>query len=100
MSPEQFQRLEEKLDAHIKRHDDDYKKLLMWIVSTLLGLVLGGISMFITYGQTIEKVSRLEEETSEKVSRTELQSSIELINEKFSNINQKLDDIKEGLNIK
>lgn len=100
MTPEQFQRLEEKLDNHIKRHDDDYKKLLLWIVSTLLGLVLGGISMFITYGQTIEKVSRLEEETSEKVSRTELQSSIELINEKFSNINQKLDDIKEGLNIK
>lgn len=100
MTPEQFQRLEEKLDNHIKRHDEDYKKLLLWIVSTVIGLVIGAVSIFITYGQTIEKVYQLEEETEDKVDRSELQASVLLIDEKFANINEKLDDIKEGLNIK
>jgi hypothetical protein len=100
MNPEQFNRLEKKLDDHIKRHDEDYRKLLLWIVSTVIGLVIGAVSIFVTYGQTIEKVSKLEEENSQKVNRTELQASIDLINEKFNNINEKLDDIKDGLNIK
>jgi hypothetical protein len=100
MNPESFLRIEEKLDEHIKRHDEDYKRLLFWIISTIIGLVIGGISIFVTWGATLEKVSQLEKEQDSKVDRQELQAAISLIDNKFENINDKLDDIKEGLNIK
>lgn len=93
-------RIEKKLDEHIVRHDQDYKKLMMWVVSTLVGLILASISMFVTYGQTLEKVSQLENQINKKVERQELSSVINLFDEKFSNINEKLDDIKQGLKIK
>ena len=97
---EYLQQIAEKLDLHIQKHDDDYKQLLWWIIGTIVGLFVSGVSMFITYGQTIEKVNRLENEQADKVNRQELQSAISLIDNKFDNIDEKLDDIKEGLNIK
>ena len=103
MNPQEnssLQRLEEKLDNHMLRHDEDYKRLLWWIIGTLISLIIGGVSILITYGQTVEKVNRLESEQSNKVDRQELQASVLLIDEKFKNVSDKLDDIKAGLNIK
>lgn len=100
MNPDSFARIEEKLDEHIKRHDEDYKRLLLWIVSTVIGLVIGGVSIFVTWGSTLEKVDQLEKEQADKVDRQELQAAIALIDNKFDNINEKLDDIKEALNIR
>lgn len=100
MDADYLKRIEDKVDSHVAKHDEDYKRLLMWIISTVIGLLVGGISIFITWGSTVEKVNQLEEEQSEKVDRVELQAAIALIDNKFDNINEKLDDIKRALNIK
>lgn len=100
MEQDSLKRVEDKLDTHIKKHDEDYRKLILWLASTIIGLVVSAVSMFVAYGQTVEKVNQLEIDNEEKVDRKELQSAISLIDNKFDNINEKLDDIKDGLNIK
>lgn len=95
-----LENIESKLDDHILRHDEDYKKLLFWIIGTLFGLIGMIAAWFISVGTIQEKVSQLEEESKDKVTRQELLSTISLIDERFKNINEKLDDIKRGLNIR
>lgn len=92
--------IEEKIDNHIDQHNEDYKKLLWWIIAILVGLVGSVGTWFISIGAIQEKVNQLETDSKDKVTRQELLSSIDLINNKFLNINEKLDDIKDALNIR
>ena len=100
MSSESDLRLEEKLDGHIARHEQDYKTLLWWIIGTLIALLGSSTTGFISIGKTQEQVNQLSIQQQDKVSRIELQGIVNLFNEKFSNIDGKLNDIKRGLNIK
>lgn len=92
--------IERKIDAHIEQHNEDYKKLLWWVIGVLIGLVGSVATWFISIGSIQEKVSQLEADNKDKVTRQELLSTINLFDEKFRNINEKLDDIKKGLNIR
>ncbi len=92
--------IEEKIDTHIEQHNEDYKKLLWWIIAVLIGLLGSVAAWFISIGTIQEKVTQLESDNKDKVTRQELLSTILLIDEKFKNINEKLDDIKRGLNIR
>lgn len=92
--------IEEKIDTHIEQHNEDYKKLLWWIIAVLIGLLGSVAAWFISIGTIQEKVTQLESDNKDKVTRQELLSTILLIDEKFKNINEKLDDIKKGLNIR
>lgn len=92
--------IEEKIDTHIEQHNEDYKKLLWWIIAVLIGLLGSVAAWFISIGTIQEKVTQLESDNKDRVTRQELLSTILLIDEKFKNINEKLDDIKKGLNIR
>lgn len=93
-------RVEEKIDAHIEQHNEDYKKLLWWIIAVLIALVGSTATWFISIGTLQEKVAQLEAGSKKGVTQQELAALIELTNVKFQNINEKLDDIKRGLNIR
>lgn len=92
--------IEEKIDNHIEQHNEDYKRLLWWIIAVLIGLIGSIAAWFTSVGAIQEKVVQLEADNKDKVTRQELLSTILLIDEKFKNINEKLDDIKEALNLK
>ena len=100
MAHEDTTRIEEMLTDHVAVHDADYKKLLWAVIAVLFGLVGTTATWFISIGHMEEKVTQLEAAQQDKVSRQEMLGSMNLIDERFRNINEKLDDIKRGLNIR
>lgn len=95
-----LEHIKSKIDTHIVQHNDDVKRLLWWIITVLIGLIGAVATWFISVGSLQEKVMQLEADNKDKVTRQELLSTVVLFDEKFKNINEKLDDIKRGLNIK
>lgn len=94
MSGEQaLQHIEAKLDSHIERHNEDYRKLLWWAVSILLGVIGTLATWFITYGSLQEKVAKMEADQKELVTRDEYKGLLNLLDERFKNLNEKLDKI-------
>jgi hypothetical protein len=85
--------IEEKLDTHINQHNEDYKKLLWWAITILLGLVGTLGTWFVTYGSLQEKVAKIEDEQKELVTREEYAGLLNLLDERFKNLNEKLDKI-------
>jgi hypothetical protein len=85
--------IESKLDSHIEQHNEDYKKLLWWAITILIGLVGTLGTWFITYGSLQEKVRSIEEEQSEYITRQEFNGLLNLLDERFKNLNEKLDKI-------
>lgn len=55
---------------------------------------------FVTYGSLTEKVHTLERAQLDYITRDEFDGLENLINEKFSNLNDKIDDIKKALNVR
>jgi len=100
MHEESLQHIEKKIDDHVIKHDEDYKRLLIWVITTLIALIGVTATWFTTAGALQEKVLQLEVKSSDSISRDEWEGSLDLFDEKFKNINDKLDDIKNGLNIK
>lgn len=100
MSEDSLNHIEKKIDDHVVKHDEDYKRLLIWVITTLVALIGATATWFTTVGALQEKVSQLEIRSSNSISRDEWEGSLDLFDEKFKNINDKLDDIKNGLNIK
>jgi hypothetical protein len=85
--------IETKLDTHIEQHNEDYKKLLWWAISILLGLVGTLGTWFVTYGSLQEKVIKIEQDQKELVTRDEYKGLLNLLDERFKNLNEKLDKI-------
>lgn len=85
--------IEEKLDSHIERHNEDYKKLLWWAISILIGLIGTLGTWFITYGALQEKVDSIEADQKEYITRQEFNGLLNLLDERFKNLNEKLDKI-------
>jgi len=90
---ESFERVEEKLDRHIEQHDIDYKKLLLWAIGILISVFSTLGTWFITYGSLQEKVASLEDEQKQLVTRQEYAGLLNLLDERFKNLNEKLDKI-------
>lgn len=100
MSDEAINRVERKIDDHIVKHDEDYKKLLWWLVGILI-LLLGSFATgFMAVGAGQNRILQLEKLQEASVSRVEFNGSIDLMNNKLKNIDDKLNDIKQGLNLK
>lgn len=95
-----IERVEHKIDTHIDKHNEDYKRLLWWIIGSLIGVMASTAAWFVSMGSMQEKVFQLESDTKDKITRQEFLSFVELMNVKFTNINEKLDDIKDALNVK
>jgi hypothetical protein len=85
--------IESKLDSHIEQHTEDYKKLLWWAISILIGLIGTLGTWFVTYGSLQEKIRNIESSQRELVTREEYEGLRNLLDEKFKNINEKLDKI-------
>lgn len=85
--------IESKLDSHIEQHNEDQRKLLVWAVGILIGFLATIVGGFITYGSFQEKVSKLEARQTEYVTRDEYKGLLNLLDERFKNLNEKLDKI-------
>lgn len=85
--------IEAKLDSHIEQHTEDYKKLLWWAISILVGLIGTLGTWFITYGTLQEKVRTIETDQKEYITRQEFNGLLNLLDERFKNLNEKLDKI-------
>jgi hypothetical protein len=85
--------IESKLDSHIEQHNEDYRKLLYWAISILLGLIGTLGTWFITFGSLQEKIHTIEAEQQDLVTREEYQGLKNLLDERLRNINEKLDRI-------
>jgi hypothetical protein len=95
---EELSRIEEKIDGHIVIHDQDNKKLLWWIISTLITLLVIGASGFMSLGEAKQKISNIEVTNLELknnqkdfVTRAELSGAIALFNNKIDNLSEKID---------
>jgi peptidoglycan hydrolase CwlO-like protein len=91
MSQEEITRIEEKFDNHIAKYDDDYKKLLWWIVGTLVTILILATSTFKSIGSNEQKISQLETNQKDFVTRAELTGTIALFNNKMDNLSEKID---------
>lgn len=100
MNDSVIDRVEQKIDDHIVKHDEDYKKLLWWLIGILVALLGSFATGFITIGADQNRILQLEKQQEASVSRVEFNGSIELMNNKLKNIDDKLIDIKQGLNLK
>lgn len=85
--------IESKLDSHIEQHNEDSRKLLWWLVSILIGLIGTLGTWFVTYGSLQEKVMKIEADQKELVTRDEYKGLLNLLDERFKNLNEKLDKI-------
>lgn len=85
--------IEEMLQMHIERHNEDYKKLLWWVIGTMGALVASTATWFINYGTLQEKVNTLERKQQDSVTQQQLNGLRELLDERFKNIDYKLDKI-------
>lgn len=85
--------IESKLDAHIEQHNEDYKKLLYGAITILIGLAGTLGTWFITYGSLQEKVKTIESDQKEYITRQEFNGLLNLLDERFKNLNEKLDKI-------
>lgn len=92
--------LEKKIDDHIAQHDVDYKKLLWWIITTLITLLIASAGGFVTIGNDQQRILQLEKLQEANVSKVEFTGTIALWNNKMDNMNEKLDSIKGALNIR
>jgi flagellar basal body-associated protein FliL len=84
-------RIEKKIDGHIVVHEEDNKKLLWWIIGTLLTLILIGASGFVSLGSSQEKIATLQNNQKDFVTRAELTGAIALFNNKIDNLSEKID---------
>lgn len=91
--------IEEKIDTHIKQHNKDFRSLLGWAVGIILSVIGTLATWFVTWGTIQEKVAQIEARQQSYVTRSEFDGLKDLLNEKFQNVNQKLDDIREGLKL-
>lgn len=85
--------IETKLDTHIEQHTKDYQKLLWWAITILIGLIGTLGTWFVTYGSLQEKVTKIETEQKDLVTRDEYRGLLNLLDERFKNLNEKLDKI-------
>lgn len=92
--------LQTDLKGHIKKHDEDYTKLLWWVISILVIIVGAVASFYMQYGALNNRVSQVEEKQKDFVSNVQLAGAIALFDEKLKNISENVNDIKQGLNIK
>lgn len=92
--------VEKKIDLHISKHDEDQKKLFYWAMGILLGLLGTVITGLITYGSMQEKVITIEKRQESFVTQQQFNGLNTLLDERFRNMNEKLDDIKEALSIR
>lgn len=83
--------IEKKLDEHIEESNKEYRRLLGGILSTVLGLIVGTASLFISIGHDQERLEQLEKDQQEYVTKTELQGAIALFNNKIDNLTEKID---------
>ena len=97
MSTEEITHIEIKLDRHMEKHDEDYAKLLWWIIGTLVTVVIFTSGLFISMGKDSQRIDEIYNNQNDYVTRAELTGAIALINNKFENISSKLDDIKLSL---
>jgi hypothetical protein len=88
-----LEHIEKKLDTHIEQHNEDYRKLLYWALTILCGLIGTLGTWFVTYGSLQEKVAKIEDEQKELVTREEYAGLLNLLDERFKNLNEKLDKI-------
>ncbi len=100
MEQDHAKHLEEKLDKHIEKHDVDNTKLLWWIISVLIMLLVTASGGYVSFGRNDQRLANLESVQKEFVTRAELTGAIALINNKFENISDKLDEIKNVLSNK
>ena len=89
----QLAHIESKLDSHIEQHTEDYKKLLWWAITILIGLIGTLGTWFITYGSLQEQVRSMKDEQKEYITRQEFNGLLNLLDERFKNLNEKLDKI-------
>ena len=85
--------IESKLDKHIEQHTTDTRKLLLWAIGILIGMIGSVATGFITYGSMQEEIRHLSDEQANFVTQAEYRGLISLFDEKFRNINEKLDKI-------
>lgn len=83
--------IERKLDEHIEESNKEYRRLLGGILSTVLGLIIGTASMFVSIGHDQERLDQLERAQQNFVTQTELQGAIALFNNKIDNLTEKID---------
>ena len=88
------------LKAHVIKHDEDYKKLLWWIIATLVTMIFALAGGFLSLGHDQERISQLEKQQETYISRVEFTGTVALMNNKLNNIDDKLIDLKQGLNIR
>lgn len=95
-----IERVEHKIDTHIEKHNEDYKRLLWWIIGSLIGVMGSTAAWFISMGTMQEKVAQIERNEQTYVTRVEFDGLENLLTEKFTNINNKLDEIKNALHVR
>lgn len=103
--------LEDRLEDHIKKHDEDYKKLVWWIVGVLGTLLAVSGGFWTQYGKLESEVAHntdeIENIRSSFVTAKDLSAATALFDSKLDTIRQGqletqkgLDDIKRALNIR
>lgn len=100
MNESTIEHIEKKIDLHISKHDEDQKKLFYWAIGILLSLLGTVMTGFITYGSIQEKVMTIEKRQESFVTQQQFNGLNNLLDERFRNMNEKLDDIKNALNVK
>ena len=103
--------LEQRLEDHIQKHDEDYKKLVWWIVGVLGTLLTVSAGFWTQYGKLETEVAHNSDEIEtirdSFVTASDLSASTALFDAKLETIRQgqietqkSMEDIKRALNIR
>jgi hypothetical protein len=96
--------LEKRLEEHIEKHDADYRKLLFWIITTLVALMGASGGFWIQYGNLESEVQHNAEEVNKIrdsfITEKDLIATVNLFDAKLRPISEDIQDIKRALNVK